>query len=42
MAQMLPPWVPEQMLLVYLTGGLEFAIAVQCIFSFERHFRSSS
>jgi uncharacterized membrane protein len=28
MAQMLPPWVPERMLLVYLTGGLEFAIAV--------------
>lgn len=28
MAQMLPPWVPERTLLVYLTGGLEFAIAV--------------
>jgi uncharacterized membrane protein len=28
MGQMLPPWVPERMLLVYLTGVLEFAIAV--------------
>jgi uncharacterized membrane protein len=28
MAQMLPPWVPERTLLVYLTGGLEFAIAL--------------
>lgn len=28
MAQMLPPWVPERTLLVYLTGGLEFVIAV--------------
>lgn len=28
MAQMLPPWVPERTLLVYLTGVLEFAIAV--------------
>jgi uncharacterized membrane protein len=28
MAQMLPPWVPQRTLLVYLTGGLEFAIAV--------------
>src|SRR5262247_1233961 len=27
MAQMLPPWVPERMLLVYLTGVLELAIA---------------
>lgn len=27
MAQMLPPWVPKRTLLVYLTGGLEFAIA---------------
>lgn len=26
--QMLPPWVPERTLLVYLTGGLELAIAV--------------
>jgi len=28
MAQMLPPWVPQRTLLVYLTGALEFAIAV--------------
>lgn len=28
MAQMLPPWVPERTTLVYVTGGLEFAIAV--------------
>src|SRR5687768_2674234 len=27
MAQMLPPWVPKRTLLVYLTGGLEFAVA---------------
>jgi uncharacterized membrane protein len=28
MAQMLPPWVPARVILVYLTGVLEFAIAV--------------
>ena len=28
MTQMLPPWVAERMLLVYLTGVLELAIAV--------------
>jgi uncharacterized membrane protein len=27
MAQMLPPWVPERVLLIYLSGVLEFAIA---------------
>jgi len=27
MAQMLPSWVPERVLLVYLTGALEFTIA---------------
>jgi len=27
MAQMLPPWVPERVLLVYLTGILELAVA---------------
>lgn len=27
MSQMLPPWVPERVLLVYLTGVLEFTIA---------------
>jgi len=28
MAQMLPPWVPARVPLVYLTGVLEFAIAI--------------
>lgn len=28
MAQMLPPWVPAPVALVYLTGVLEFAIAI--------------
>jgi uncharacterized membrane protein len=28
MAQMLPPWVPQRILLVHLTGILEFAIAL--------------
>lgn len=28
MAQMLPAWVPWRVLLVYLTGGLEFALAL--------------
>jgi uncharacterized membrane protein len=28
MTAMLPPWVPERTLLVYLTGILEFALAV--------------
>jgi uncharacterized membrane protein len=28
MSQMLPPWVPERVLLIYLTGILEFALAV--------------
>jgi uncharacterized membrane protein len=28
MALMLPPWVPERTPIVYLTGALEFAIAV--------------
>lgn len=27
MSQMLPPWVPERISLIYLTGFLEFAIA---------------
>jgi uncharacterized membrane protein len=27
MAQMLPPWIPERVLLIYLTGVLEFAVA---------------
>jgi uncharacterized membrane protein len=37
MAQMLPPWVPERTLLVYLTGGLEFVIAVGFIVPEYRH-----
>ncbi|MDA1213648.1 MAG: hypothetical protein O2955_14120 [Planctomycetota bacterium] len=28
MSQMLPSWVPERVLLVYLTGALEFTLAV--------------
>ncbi|MCI0528483.1 MAG: hypothetical protein L0Y56_13675 [Nitrospira sp.] len=28
MAQMLPPWVPARVLIIYLTGILEFALAV--------------
>jgi uncharacterized membrane protein len=28
MAQMLPPWVPQRLALVYLTGVLELAVAV--------------
>jgi uncharacterized membrane protein len=27
MAQMLPPWIPERVLFIYLTGVLEFAVA---------------
>jgi uncharacterized membrane protein len=38
MAQMLPPWVPERTLLVYLTGGLEFAIAVGFLAPKSRRF----
>lgn len=38
MAQMLPPWVPERTLLVYLTGVLEFAIAVGFLVPTSRRF----
>ena len=38
MAQMLPPWVPERLLLVYLTGVLEFAIAVGFFVPISRRF----
>jgi uncharacterized membrane protein len=38
MAQMLPPWVPERTLLVYLTGVLEFAIAVGFLVPKARRF----
>jgi uncharacterized membrane protein len=38
MAQMLPRWVPEQVLLVYLTGVLEFAIAIGLLVPKTRRF----
>ena len=38
MAQMLPPWVPERTLLVYVTGGLEFAVAVGFLVPKSRRF----
>lgn len=38
MAQMLPPWVPARVLLVYLTGLLEFAIAVGFLVPKSRRF----
>lgn len=38
MAQMLPPWVPARVLLVYLTGVLEFAIAVGFLIPKVRRF----
>jgi uncharacterized membrane protein len=38
MAQMLPPWVPERVLLVYLTGILEFAIAAGFLVQRSRRF----
>ncbi len=38
MAQMLPSWIPERTLLVYLTGALEFAIAVGFLVPKSRRF----
>jgi uncharacterized membrane protein len=38
MAQMLPPWVPGRMLLVYFMGVLEFAIAVGLLVPKSRRF----
>ncbi|MBY0268607.1 MAG: hypothetical protein K2X06_01885 [Burkholderiales bacterium] len=38
MAQMLPSWIPERMFLVYLTGVLEFAIAVGFLVRKTRRF----
>jgi uncharacterized membrane protein len=38
MAQMLPPWVPERILLVYVTGVLECAMAVGFLVPKSRHF----
>lgn len=33
MAQMLPPWVPARFAIIYLTGVLEFVIAIGFLFS---------
>jgi uncharacterized membrane protein len=38
MAQMLPPWVPGRTLLVYLTGVLEWAVAVGFLMPQSRRF----
>lgn len=32
MAQMLPPWVPARSAIIYLTGLMEFALAVAFLF----------
>jgi uncharacterized membrane protein len=38
MTQMLPSWVPERGLLVYLTGVLEFAVAIGFLMEGSRRF----
>jgi len=38
MVQMLPPWIPGRVLLVYLTGVLEFAIAIGLLVPKTRRF----
>jgi uncharacterized membrane protein len=38
MAQMLPPWIPKRILLVYLTGVLEFAVAAGFFMEGSRRF----
>ena len=38
MSQMLPPWVPARVPLIYLTGVLEFAIAFGFLFAKFRYF----
>ena len=38
MSEMLPPWVPARVLLVYLTGVLEFGIAAGFFFRKSRRF----
>ncbi len=38
MSQMLPPWVPARVLLIYLTGVLEFGIAVGFLVGRFRYF----
>ena len=38
MSQMLPPWVPARVLIIYLTGLLEFGIALGFLFDKYRRF----
>jgi uncharacterized membrane protein len=38
MAQMLPPWIPERVLFIYLTGVLEFAVAAGFLIERSRRF----
>jgi uncharacterized membrane protein len=38
MAQMLPPWIPERVLLVYLSGFCEFAIGAGFLMEGSRRF----
>lgn len=38
MSQMLPPWVPARVLIIYLTGLLEFGIAIGFLFDKYRHY----
>ena len=37
MSQMLPPWIPARVLLIYLTGVLEFGIAIGFLFGKFRY-----
>ena len=38
MSQMLPPWVPARVLIIYLTGLLEFGIAIGFLFDRYRYY----
>ena len=38
MSQMLPPWVPARVLIIYLTGLLEFGIAIGFLFGKYRRY----
>jgi uncharacterized membrane protein len=38
MSQMLPPWVPARVLIIYLTGLLEFGIAIGFLFDKYRQY----
>ena len=38
MSQMLPPWVPARVLIIYLTGLLEFGIAIGFLFEKYRRY----